>query len=232
MKKIGIVGGLGPEPTIDYYRIIIDSYRKSPKTEGSPEVIIYSLNLQAFLGMMEADQKGKAIDYLSDAVKVLYRAGADFAIIAAVTPHIFLEEIRKLSQIPLLSIVEETAKIVSKRGLTRVGLFGTKFTLQADFFHKVFSSKGISVTVPELEEQEFIHGKLVDELQFGRVVESTRKSLLSIVKRMIEGEKIEGLILGCTELPLILPEEKYGIPFFNTTKIHAESAVQYCLLDE
>ena len=229
MKRIGIVGGLGPEPTIDYYRTVIDSFRRRSKTEDTPEMMIYSLNLQIFLRMMEAERKQEAVEYLTNGVKALHGAGADFALIAAGTPHIFLDEIRNNSPIPVLSIVEETAKVVSESGLNRVGLFGTKFTMQADFYHKVFSREEISIVVPSMEEQNYIHGKLIDELQFGRIVEDTRKGLLNIVKRMINEDRIQGLILGCTELPLILTDDAFGIPFFNTTKIHAEGAVEFCL---
>jgi aspartate racemase len=231
MKRIGIVGGLGPEPTVDYYRTVIDSFRKRFETNNTPEIVIYSLNLQAFLLMMETGQKERPVDYITGAMISLYRAGADFALIAAGTPDIFLDEIRHSSPIPILSIVEETARVVSKRKWKRFGLFGTKFTMQADLYPRVFSQDGMSVFVPRTEEQDYIHGKLVGELQFGRVLGATRRGLLDIVKRMKEEDKIQGLILGCTELPLILKEGAFGIPFFNTTKIHAESAVDWCLLN-
>jgi aspartate racemase len=229
MKKIGIVGGLGPEPTIDYYRIIVDLYREKEKTEDTPEILLYSLNLRAFLSMMEADRKTEAVDYLANALKCLASAGADFALIAAGTPHIFLDEIRECVSIPILSIVEETMKGVQKFGMKNVGLFGTKFTMQADFYQKVFTQENISLVIPKSNEQDYIHSKLINELQFGRVVEDTRNRMMNIVKRMLDEDSIQGLILGCTELPLILPDEGLGIPFFNTTRIHAEAAVEQCL---
>lgn len=229
MKRIGIVGGLGPEPTMDYYRIIVDTYRENTKTEDTPEIILYSLNLQVFLRMMEADRKTEAVTYLANAVECLASARADFALIAAGTPHIFLDEIREHASIPLLSVVEETLKVVKKFGITNVGLLGTKFTMQADFYQRVFTREGISLVVPTSDEQDYIHGKLIDELQFGRVVEDTRNRMMTIVKRMQYEDSIQGLILGCTELPLILPDEGWGIPFYNTTRIHAEAAVEQCL---
>jgi aspartate racemase len=230
MKKIGIIGGLGPEPTIEYYRFIIESYRKQQKDEGSPEIIIYSLNLKEFLHLMVTKQTSHIIEWLLKPVKALYRAGADFALIAAGTPHIFFDEVQAVSPIPILSIVEETAKVVSELGLKKVALFGTKFTMQADFYQKVFSKKNIAIVIPDQKEQNYIHEKLITELQFGQIVKNTKKKLLSIVKRKISNDSIQGLILGCTELPLILPKDEYGITFFNTTRIHAESAVRYCLL--
>ena len=232
MKRIGIVGGLGPEPTIEYYRTIIDTTRERRDTKDTPEIIIVSLNLQDFIQMMESGQKAIIIGWLVQAIQDLRGAGADFAIIAASTPHMFFDEVASLSPIPLLSVVEETCNLITKAGLKRIGLFGTKFTMQSDFYQRVFSKSHISVFVPPQEDQLFIHGKLIEELQFGHIIDETRKELLLIVKKMINTHSIQGLILGCTELPLILPKEGLGIPFFNTTKIHAESAVQYFLFDD
>ena len=146
VKRIGIVGGLGPEPTVVYYQSIIDLYRKKTEDEGAPNIVICSLNLKAFLTMMEADRKKEAVEWLFKGIQALQRAGADFALIAANTPHVFFDELSKRSPIPLLSIVEETAKVVSKRGLRKVGLLGTKFTMQADFYQRVFSRESLSRT--------------------------------------------------------------------------------------
>ena len=132
----------------------------------------------------------------------------------------------------MLSIVEETLTAVEEQGLKKVGLMGTKFTMQSDFYQKTFSTKGIEIVVPNEDEQQYIHTKLEKEIGLGQIVEETRQGLLKIVKRMIDNAAIEGLILGCTELPLILTKEEFGIPFLNTTKIHAESAVRYSLSED
>lgn len=229
MKKIGIIGGLGPESTIDYYRCIIDSYRKAQINENYPEIIIYSLNINEVSDMMEAEQWDKLIDLLANAIKLISRAGADFALIAANTPHIVFDKVNPLSPIPMLSIVEETCKVVKTLGLKKVGLLGTKITMQSGYYQKVFTRYGITIVVPDQDEQKYIHKKIMTELLFGKILDETRKALLSIVKNMIAKESIQGLILGCTELPLILKKDEFGIPFLNTTKIHAESAVRYCL---
>jgi len=231
LKRIGIIGGLGPEATIDYYRIIIHSSFKKMKGR-TPEIIIYSLDLNKFTNMMKDfdNMKNEVIEYLLEAVYSLSRARADFALIASNTPHIVFDEVVDKSPIPMISIVEETLNVVEEKGLKKVGLFGTKFTMQADFYHRVFSRKEIEVFVPNEVEQNYIHYKLYDELRFGKIIEETQKGYLTIAKRMIDKENIEGLILGCTEIPLLLKEKKYyNIPFFNTSKIHAESALQYCL---
>ena len=226
MKKIGIVGGLGPEATVDYYRIIVDSVQKRRKGIY-PEVIIYSLNIREFPNV-DLEQN-KLIDWLVNAVKSLDKAGADVGLIAAGTPHIVFDEVEAASPISLLSIVKETCKAVDQLGLKKVGLLGTKITMSRDFFQRVFSKKGISIVVPNETEQDYINKKLFTEIMFHNIVEDTRQGLLEIVKRLVDSESIEAVILGCTELPLILTKDEYGIPFLNTTRIHAESAVDFCL---
>lgn len=226
MKKIGIVGGLGPEATVDYYRIIVDSVRKRQKGMY-PEVIIYSLNIREFPNIDL--ERNKLVDWLVNAVKSLERAGADVGLIAAGTPHIVFDEVKAVSPLPLLSIVEETCKAVDQLRLKKVGLLGTKITMSRDFFQRVFSKKGISIVVPNEQEQDYINKKLFTEIMFHNIVEDTRQGLLRIVKRLVESESIEAVILGCTELPLILTKDEYGIQFLNTTRIHAESAVDFCL---
>ncbi len=226
MKKIGIVGGLGPEATLDYYRIIIDAFQRRQKGMY-PAVIIYSLNIREFPHVDK--ERKKLINWLASAVTSLYKAGADFGLIAAGTPHVVFDDVKALSPIPLLSIVEETCKVVERLRLKKVGLLGTKITMSRDFFQRVFSKRGISLVVPTEQEQDYINTKLFTEIMFHTIVEDTRQGLLKIVKRLLDRESIEGVILGCTELPLILTKDEYGIPFLNTTRIHAESAVDYCL---
>lgn len=192
-----------------------------------PEVIIYSLNIREFPNIDL--ERNKLVDWLVNAVKSLERAGADVGLIAAGTPHIVFDEVKAVSPLPLLSIVEETCKAVDQLRLKKVGLLGTKITMSRDFFQRVFSKKGISIVVPNEQEQDYINKKLFTEIMFHNIVEDTRQGLLRIVKRLVDSESIEAVILGCTELPLILTKDEYGIPFLNTTRIHAESAVDYCL---
>lgn len=231
MKKIGILGGLGPESTLKYYRLIIDLCREKGLDGNYPEIIIYSLNFKECHDLMESGRQREYVAKLVGGIQSLHRAGADFALIASNTPHIFFDELKARSPIPLLSIVEATCGAVAKRGLERVGLFGTRFTMQADFFQKVFHRRNISVIVPEEEEQAYIDDKIFNELVLGKVLHETHRGLLEIVGRMIERDLIEGLILGCTELSLILPQDELDIPFFDTVRIHAESALDYFLLD-
>lgn len=229
MKKIGMIGGFGPESTLDYYRLLIDKY-KLLQGEGSlPEIIIYSMDIYALLNMVGQKRWDDLTEYLVKGIDTLYRAGADFGIISANTPHTVFNRLKGLSPIPLISIVEETSKKAKEIGLQKVGLLGTSFTMQSSFFQEVFANDNISVVVPREEEQNYVQHKLMTEIELGEFYEITREGLLTIVKRMIDEDSIQGLILGCTELPLILTKDEFGIPFLNTTKIHVDSAIRYCL---
>jgi len=226
MKQIGIIGGLGPESTVDYYKSIIEAFR----TEGSlaaPEIVIYSVNIEEVLTLVSRQEWSSLIYLLVAKIKALHRAGVDFAVISANTPHIVFDEVQAKSPIPLLSIVTATLNKAKELGLKNVGLLGTKFTMQSNFFSPQFSEQGISVVVPSVNDQDYIHDKLMTEIELGIFTDETRKGLLAIIERMIAEEKIDGVILGCTELPLILVKSEFGIPFLNTTAIHVESIVDY-----
>jgi aspartate racemase len=229
MKKIGIIGGIGPESTLDYYRGIIDAFRGLNNGASYPEIIIYSGDLGELLEIVEAKAMDKLAGWLLTRIEALQRSGADFAAIASNTPHVVFDEVQKRSPLPLISIVEATCTNAESLGVRRLGLMGTRFTMQADFFQRPFRVQGMTVVVPSAEEQQYIHEKLFSEIELGIIKVETRDALLAIVKRMIERDGIDALILGCTELPLILPGEAHGIPFLNTTAIHVESIVRHCL---
>ena len=228
MKKIGILGGMAPESTVEYYRIITSLCRQRGMGYRYPVIIVYSLNFQEFFSQVESGNLPAVTNLLCEAVNSLSKAGADFALMASNTPHIVFNEVAAKSPIPLLSIVEETGKVAKESGFNRVGLFGTKFTMQADFYSSALLTKyGISVVTPEKAEQDYIHHKIMDELVNGYIVTETRQELVRIARVMTEKEGIEALILGCTELPLILAEEVVGIPVLDTTRIHAEAALNF-----
>jgi aspartate racemase len=229
MKTIGIIGGLGPESTVDYYKEIIAAFHAKYAETGYPEIIIYSANINEFMKFVETKIWSGLSEWLLEKISYIHRAGAEFAVIASNTPHIVFDEIKSKSPIPLLSIVEETCNKAQEMDLKHMGLMGTKLTMESDFYKKPFISKGISVVIPSEKEQQFIHHKLFSEIEFGIFKDSTREELLAIAKRMVDEEGIDALILGCTELPLILTESKYGIPFLNTAAIHCESIIKHCL---
>lgn len=231
MKRIGIIGGIGPESTVDYYKLIIGAFHQKQTDLGYPEIIIYSANLSSLMRILEANDWEHLTDWLLDKVVALQKAGAEFAVIGSNTPHIVFDEVSSKSPIPMLSIIEETCKNAKKRGYKKLGLLGTKFTMESDFFKKPFGSREMAVIVPEKEDQALIHHRLFSEIELGIIKDSTREELLSIIKKMIDRHSIDAVILGCTELPLILNQDESGIPLLNTTAIHAESIVRYCIGD-
>ena len=226
MKTLGIIGGLGPESTVDYYQRIIALYRERTGDGSYPEFIINSVDLKKGLDFMDANDLTGMADYLLQGVGKLARAGADFGLISANTPHIVFEEVASKSPIPLISIVEATCAAAKTRKLKRLELFGTRYTMQANFYPKVFSREGIELVVPDLEDQEYIHDKYLNELVPGKFLPETRDGLLAIVDRMKAKIDIDGVILAGTELPLILrdPDHK-GILLLDTTKIHCQAAI-------
>jgi aspartate racemase len=229
MKRVGLVGGIGPESTLDYYKGIIAAFRENAAESGYPEIIVYSANLSELLAILEAGDMPGLSDWLAEKVTALHCAGADFAAIGSNTPHVVFEEVTARSPIPLISIVEATCQKAAGLGLQRLGLMGTLFTMQADFYQRAFAARGMSVVVPDAESQQLIQQRLFAEIELGIIKDSTREELLTIAGQMIDRDGIEGLILGCTELPLILTQGTYcGIPFLNTTAIHVASIVEYC----
>jgi aspartate racemase len=230
MKTVGIVGGIGPESTIDYYRFIIAAWREQTQDGSYPSIIINSIDLAKLISLLRADSFAEVTEYLLAGVQRLDRAGADFAVIAANAAHVVFDALRDKSPIPLISIVEATRQDASSRGLKRVGLFGNKFTTQRSFYIDKFKEAGITLVVPSLDEQEYIHEKYFDELVHGVFLAETRNGLLAIAERLRVQEGIEGLILGGTEIPLILRDASdQGIPFLDTTMIHAREIVAQLL---
>ncbi len=229
MKRIGIIGGLGPESTIDYYKEIIETFNTKYPELAYPEIVVYSANINKFMDFVTTESWSELSEWLLEKIFSLHRAGAEFAAIASNTPHIVFDEIQSKSPMPLLSIVEETCNKAREMGLKNIGLMGIKLTMEAEFYKQPFIAKGISMVVPSEEEQKTIHRKLFSEIELGIIKDSTREELLAIAKRMVKEDHIDSLILGCTELPLILTESKYGIPFLNTSAIHCESIIRYCI---
>jgi len=230
MKTPGIIGGIGPESTIEYYRQTIAAYRQRKQDGSYPLIIINSIDMKKMLDLIEADELARLTDYLLGEVQKLAKAGADLGLLASNSPHIVFDELLSRSPIPLLSIVEAACEATKKLGLKRAGLFGTRFSMQGRYYPDVFSREGITLITPGAEEQVYIHDRYMNELVNGIILPETRERLLAIVERLKAQEDIEGLILGGTELPLILTQEAYsGIPVLDTTRIHVERAVAQML---
>jgi aspartate racemase len=229
-KILGVIGGVGPESTIDYYRALIDTFRQCRPGEGYPPMIINSVDLDRLRGWMEAADYPPVVDYLTQELSRLARAGADFALLSANSPHIVFEELRELSPLPLISIVEATRNAAQQLGLTRLALIGTRFTMQGHFYPQVFDKAGVGLIVPSAEEQDFIHNKYFDELVVGKFLPETRQQFCDILQAMKRRDGIDGVILGGTELPLILTGEQIdGLPLLDTTRIHVNAAIEFML---
>ena len=201
MKSVGIIGGIGPESTVEYYRSIIAFYREQTNDGSYPSIIINSIDVKKLLNMAAANQLDAMTDYLVVEIDRLAKAGADFAVLAANTPHIVFGEVSLRSRIPLISIVEATREAVINLAISRVGLFGTRFTMQGRFYPDIFSKKSISLIVPTEPEQNYIHDKYTNELIPGIVLPETRLGLLSIIRRMRMHENIQAVILAEPSCP-------------------------------
>lgn len=232
MKTAGIIGGIGPESTVEYYRSIAAAYRERTRDGSYPSIIINSVNMKRLVDMFSADDRAGAAEYLAGEVAKLARAGADFALLSANTPHIVFDEVQARSSIPLISIVRATCDAAKGLGLKRLGLFATRFTARAGFYTEALAAEGITLALPVEAEQEYIHDKYMNELVNGVFLAETRARLIAIARRLKTEETIEGLILGGTELPLILREadsEEAGVPFLDTTQIHVRAVVAHLL---
>jgi aspartate racemase len=225
-----MLGGLGPESSIDYYRGIIARFRARKPDGGYPHVIINSLDVDRGIAMLDAGRVDDLADYLAAGLDLLARAGAHFGFIAANTPHIVFDEVQRHSAIPLVSIVRATADHAQLLGLKKVGLFGTGFTMRASFYPQEFERAGIAMCLPNEAEREFIHRKYIDELLNNQFLPQTQADVLSIAQRMKTEHGIQALVLAGTELPLLLRGvDASGIAFLDTTLIHVEAVVDELL---
>lgn len=225
MKRLGIVGGIGPESTIVYYRAIVAASRE--RLGAAPPILLNSIDVQKVLRLAEDDPVPGLRDYLVSEISVLARAGVSVGLIAANTLHIVFDEVRQQSPIELVSIVEAARDAARERGLTRLGVFGTKFTMQGRFYPDVFLPSGIELVCPAADEQAFIHDKYVGELLRNTFLPTTRDHLQRIIQAMKDRDGIDGILLAGTELPLLLTgDDACGVPLLDTTQIHVAAAVK------
>jgi len=230
MKTAGMIGGLGPESTVDYYRLIIARYRARKPDGGYPHLIVNSLDVDHGIALLNSARLGDLTDYLTAGVELLARAGAHFGFMAANTPHIVFEEVQRRSQIRLLSIVRAASAHARALGLKRLALFGTSFTMRGSFYQEEFEQAGIALVRPKESEQEIIHRKYIEELLNNRFLPETATVILSIAQRMINEDGVEALVLAGTELPLLLRNSSVqGIEFLDTTVIHVDAIVDELL---
>jgi aspartate racemase len=223
-RTVGLVGGLGPESTIDYYRRILELWRRD-HPGSAPSVMIHSLDVDRGIELVREDRPGLT-EYLLSSLAKLAGAGCDFAALAANTPHIVFDDLAARAPLPLLSIVEVCAREAAMRGFTRVGLLGTGFTMEAGFYPAVFNRLGIDVVAPDSDDRTWLHGRYLDELLRGVFSPETRAGVGAIVERLVEQHHIDAVVLAGTELPLLLAATADGdVPMLDTTELHVRAIV-------
>ena len=225
MTTVGLVGGLGPESTIDYYRRILEGWEREDATTA-PSIVIDSLDVQRALRLVAVDRPA-LIEYLAASVRRLAGAGVDFVAMTANTPHIVFDELIARSPVPLVSIVEVCAEAAKARGLSRLALLGTRFTMDAPFYPGVCARYGVAVVPPDEPSRAWLHERYVGQLLKGEFRDDTRAEVIALARRLRDEQHVDGVILGGTELPLLLQSEIVaGIPALDTTALHVAAIVK------
>ncbi len=227
MKKLGLVGGIGPESTLEYYKGIIDGYRVRTGEDNYPQLIIDSLNLAEIYSLASNKQWDDFTKRFVDSVKNLAAGGAEFAAMTANTAHIVFDEVSSQSPLPLISIVAETCKYAQSKNCKKVIIFGTAFTMSSGLYSNAFAKHGIDAFVPTEDEQKAIHNIIFPNLQEGIVLPEDKHTMLQIANRIISDKNADALILGCTELPLIIQEDDLDVLILDTTMIHIDAILNY-----
>lgn len=222
MKKLGLVGGMGPESTIPYYHDIVYGVQNKIGKNIFPHLTVESVNVFEVLKLCNEQKYDELTNYLMQAIKNLTISGADFIALSANTPHIVFDRLQEQSTVPLVSIVEATCNETIRLNKHKVGLLGTIFTMTQDFFKKPFYNSNIEIITPTTEEMEYVNSKITSELELGIIKETTLQGFQTIIKRMQQEDSIEAIILSCTELPLLLNDEVSPIPCLDTMKIHIQ----------
>lgn len=225
MQKVGIIGGLGPASTLDYYNDIINRYREIKRDNQYPELVIESVNMTKMLGFLERKDYEGLVRMLLEAINHVKAAGATFAAIASNTPHIVFSKLKEVSPLPLISIVEATCEYAKKLHLKKVLILGTKFTMTNGLYTNAFPAYGIDAFVPDPQGIETVHNIIFPKLEDGIVIPKDKDIMLSLANQMIQEHHADGLVLGCTELPLMIHESDLATNVLNTTKIHVEAIV-------
>ncbi|MBN1759873.1 MAG: amino acid racemase [Chitinispirillaceae bacterium] len=225
MRTVGILGGLGPESTVIYYKEIVGQYRAAAGTDDFPHILINSINMTHVLNLINGREYDRLVRLLADEIEHLAAAGAELCAIASNTPHVVFDRLAGKVNVPMVSIVEATAARAHFLHLKRVLLIGTRFTMQNDFYARCFREKQITVIVPEAADQEIIHSVIFPELESGIVRPEKKRVVLDICTGLIERDNLDGIILGCTELPLMLKQDDFSSTVLDTVRIHVEKLV-------
>ncbi len=227
MKKLGILGGMGPESTLLYYKEIASRFQARESHGAFPSLTIECVNMYEMLGYCFSGQYEKLTQYLLKGIRNLEASQVDFIILASNTPHIVFDQLQKESNVPLLSILEPTFKAVKSQGLKKVAWLGIRFSMEEPYFRKIFTQNDIEVAIPNAEERAYIDTVISKELEFGIVKEESKANIDHILQRLITEEGIQGVILGCTELPLMYTHSSLPIPTFDTVEYHIQGIIDH-----
>lgn len=229
MKTIGLIGGMSWESSAEYYRIINETMKEKLGGLHSAKCIMYSVDFEEIEKLQHASKWKEATEVMIDAARRVEKGGADFIVICTNTMHKMADEVQSSITIPLLHIADATAEKIRSKGLKKVGLLGTKFTMEEDFYKgRLSNTFGLDVIIPEEDEREIVHDIIYKELCLGEIKKSSKKKFKKIIENLVS-RGAEGIILGCTEIPLLIKQEDCSVPLFDTTEIHARSAVESSL---
>jgi aspartate racemase len=227
-KRIGILGGMSPESTVEYYQYITRAYTQRFGDYGYPDIIIYSVSFQPYVDWPNEDRWDLVGQGLSQAAQRLEAAGADFIVIATNTMHLVLDQVQTSIHIPVLSLLDVVGAAILAKGFKTVGLLGTRFTMEKNLYQDALARKGITVLIPGAGDREVVNRVIYDELVAGQIRAESRAGYVDIIQRLA-ARGAQGVILGCTEIPLLVSEADAGLPLFDTTLLHAEAALNYAV---
>ena len=231
MKTIGLIGGMSWESSVEYYRIINETTKAKLGGLHSAKSIMYSVDFAEIELLQHQERWQEAAQVLIDAARSVENSGADFVVLCTNTMHKVADDIQAHINIPFLHIADATARRIKDSGINKVGLLGTRFTMEEDFYRSRLTQKyGLDVIIPNAEEREIVHRVIYDELVVGKIRQDSKQRYLDIIQRLVE-VGAEGIILGCTEIGLLVRDGDCRVPLFDTTKIHAVAAVEYALAE-
>ena len=229
MKTIGLIGGMSWESSIEYYRIINETAKAKLGGLHSAKSIMVSVDFAEIEILQHQGKWVEAAQMLINAAKNIENGGADFIVLCTNTMHKVADDIQASVKIPLLHIADATAQLVKDSGIQKIGLLGTRFTMEEEFYKGRLSRKyGLNVNIPNAQEREIVHRVIYDELVVGEIRQHSKEQYIGIIEQMVN-QGAEGVILGCTEIGLLIQKQDSRVPLFDTTRIHAEAAVEYAL---
>jgi aspartate racemase len=226
MNKIGLIGGITSESTILYYRILNQLQASKLGAKHSAELIINTVDFGQISRLQSENRWDLLCEIMADAGKNLENAGATCILICANTMHLCIDAVKNVVQIPVIHIAEATSKSIIENGIKKVALLGTKYTMERDFFKDILSSFNIETVIPNKEDRNEIHRVIYEELSSGQILQKSKENYIKIINKFIKSG-VEGIILGCTEIPLLIKQEDVSVPVFDTTTIHATAAFNY-----